>query len=82
MSNNSNASNALPWWEHPDMTQIMELMCLACGNIYYLSRTKDNPYPHIVVCPKCKQLAMPVQEKRDWLKTLRNAVADKSEESA
>lgn len=62
----------LRFWEHPDMTQIIEFMCLHCGDIHYLTRKRHQPYPIAVSCiqPECNSVALPVQEKRDWLKSL------------
>ena len=54
------------------MTQIIELMCLTCGDIHYIQRKKHQPYPVALQCtqPECGNAALPVQEKRDWLKSL------------
>ncbi|KKL73751.1 hypothetical protein LCGC14_2071730, partial [marine sediment metagenome] len=44
------AGSDLRFWEHPDMSQIMELMCLSCNDIHYLTRKKMQPYPIAVTC--------------------------------
>ena len=66
------AGSDLRFWEHPDMTQIMELMCLSCCYIHYLTRKREQPYPVAVSCTQseCNGAALPVQEKKDWLKSL------------
>ena len=71
------AGGDLRFWEHPDMTQIMEFMCLECGDIHYLQRKKNMPYPVAVQCaqPECRSAALPVQEKRDWLASLAKRAA-------
>ncbi len=71
---------ALRFWEHPDMTQLIELMCLNCLDIHYLGRKKHQPYPCAIKCQKCGHATLPTQEKRDWLKSLARQAA--SEESA
>lgn len=61
----------MKFWEHPDMQQIIELVCLKCVGVQYIMRTKDQPYPFVYPCPECKAASMPTQEKQDWLATLR-----------
>ena len=65
----SNEARALAFWEHPDMVQLIEFVCCGCLEIFHLGRRKSNPYPYHVKCVKCDDgIALPTQEKRDWLK--------------
>jgi hypothetical protein len=64
----------LPFWEHPEVVQVMEFVCIMpdCKGIFYLGRNKDQPYPMLVRCIECNNTtAMPTQEKIEWLKTLK-----------
>ena len=71
------------FWEHPDMQQLVELICLTCMHIRYIARKKHQPYPFVLSCGSedgCTGAALPTQEKRDWLKSL--AAQAQSAESA
>ena len=66
----SSDGNALKFWEHPDMAQLMEFVCIDCMAVFHLARTKNQPYPFRVECAmaNCKNgIALPTQEKQDWL---------------
>ena len=66
----STQASKLKFWEHPGMLQPLECLCLGgdCSYVFYITRTKDQPYPYILLCPQCgSQSALPVQEERDWL---------------
>ena len=74
-------ATVLPFWEHPDTHQLMEFLCCKCLGTFYLTRTKDQPYPYQVPCKylNCEDgVALPTQEKQDWLRRLKKSNASDS----